>query len=309
MRAIQKAPSFDGEAMPSPQHEAIVADLTSRPAPETPPTLEESRAGMEAMTAAFVVPDDVRVEQVDAGGVPAAWVAAPGSRDDVVVLYLHGGGYMLGSVTTHTELAARVSRSSAARVLPIDYRLAPENPFPAAVEDAVASYRWLLGQGFARERIVVAGDSAGGGLTLAMLVALEQAGDPLPAAAVCLSPLADLEGTGDSYETADDPLLDREGIGGMVAAYLQGQDARQPTASPIHADYTGFPPLLIQVGTREVLLDDAVRVAERARAAGVDVTLEKGEGLIHVWHLFGPDVPESVEAIERVGAFVRKHTS
>ena len=295
--------------MPSPEHEAIVTALVDRPVPETPPTMEESRAGFEAMTAGFTVPDDVRVESVDAGGVPGAWVAAPGARDDVAVLYLHGGGYILGSVKTHTELASRISRTSAARLLVIDYRLAPENPFPAAVEDAVASYRWLRDQGFARERIVIAGDSAGGGLTLATLAALKTAGDSLPAAAVCLSPFADLDGTGDSYETADDPLLNREAVEGMAAAYMQGQDRKQATASPLHADYAGLPPLLIQVGTRELLLDDATRVAERARAAGVAVTLEKGDGLIHVWHLFGPGVPESVEAVERIGAFVRKHTS
>jgi acetyl esterase/lipase len=295
--------------MPSPEHEAIVAAMVAQPVPETPPSIEERRAGMEAMTAGFAIPDDVRVEGVDAGGIPSAWVAAPGARDDVAVLYVHGGGYMLGSVKTHTELASRLSRASAARVLLVDYRLAPEDPFPAAVEDAVTSYRWLLAQGFARERIIVAGDSAGGGLTLAALVALAQAGDPLPAAAVCLSPFADLEGTGDSYQTADDPLLTLDAVQGMAAAYLQGEDVRQPTASPIYADYSGFPPLLIQVGTRELLLDDATRVAQRARDAGVDVTLEIGEGLIHVWQLLGPNIPESVDAIDRVGAFVRKHTS
>jgi acetyl esterase/lipase len=263
---------------------------------------------MEAMTAGFAIPDDVRVEAVDAGGVPSAWVTTPGARDDVAVLYLHGGGYMMGSVKTHTELASRVSRASAARVLLIDYRLAPENPFPAAVEDAVASYRWLLEQGFTRERIVIAGDSAGGGLALATLAALVDAGVPLPTAAVCLSPFADLEGTGDSYKTADDPLLTKEAVDEMALAYLQGQDIRQPTASPIYADYAGFPPLLLQVGTRELLLDDATRVAKRARDAGVDVTLEEGEGLIHVWPLMGPSIPESIEALDRIGAFVRKHT-
>jgi len=295
--------------MPSPEHEAIVAALSAQPKSASPLSIGQIRAGMEAMTAGFAIPDDVRVETVDAGGVPSAWVAAPGARDDVAVLYFHGGGYMMGSVKTHTELAARISRASAARVLVIDYRLAPENPFPAAVEDAVASYGWLRAQGFASEHIVIAGDSAGGGLTLATLAALGEAGEPLPAAAVCLSPFADLEGTGSSYQTADDPLITAEGVHGMATAYLQGQDIRQPTASPLYADYSGFPPLLIQVGTRELLLDDSTRVAQRARDAGVDVTLEECEGLIHVWQLFGPNVPESVEAVGRIGAFVRKHTS
>jgi acetyl esterase/lipase len=295
--------------MPSPQHEAIVAALAAQAAnaPATPPSLEESRAGFAAMMAAFPLPGDVSVAPVEAGGVRAAWVAAPGARDDAAVLYLHGGGYILGSIETHKELCGRVARATGARVMPIDYRLAPEHPFPAAVEDAVAAYRWLLRQGLDPACLAIAGDSAGGGLTLATLVALRDAGERLPACAVCLSPYADLTGEGPD-EDHGDPLLTRDAIQTMAATYLQGADPRSPTASPVHASFASFPPLLIQVGTRERLLPDALRVAERARAAGVDVTLEKGEGLIHVWHLFGPDVPEARDAVERIGAFVRKHT-
>lgn len=294
--------------MPSPQHEAIVAALAAQTAnaPATPPTLEETRAGFVAMTAGFAVPRDVRVERVDAGGVPGAWISAPGARDDAAVLYLHGGGYILGSIQTHTELCSRIARASGVRVLPIDYRLAPEHSYPAAVDDAVAGYRWLRGQGLDPSRIAIAGDSAGGGLTLATLVALRERGLELPACAVCLSPFTDLTGSGQPHAN-DDPLLAPEAIAMMAATYLQGADAKRPTASPVFADFRGFPPLLLQVGTRERLLPDAVRVAERARAAGVDVTLEKGEGLIHVWHLFGPEMPESRDAVARIGAFVRKH--
>jgi acetyl esterase/lipase len=295
--------------MPSPQHEAIVQMLASQPRPATPPPLEETRKGFEQMTAMFPFPADAKLQEVDAGGVPAAWIETPGARQDAAILYLHGGGYILGGIQTHKELVARISRASGLRCLAIDYRLAPEHPFPAAVEDACTAYRWLLAQGVAPARLAVAGDSAGGGLALATLVALRDARTPLPAAGVCLSPFADLEGTGESMRSADDPLITKDAIAMMTAAYLQGRDPKQPTASPVHADYRGLPPLLIQVGTREVLLDDSRRVGERARAAGVDVTLEIGEGLIHVWQLFGPSVPESVEAVDRIGAFVRRRTA
>jgi len=296
--------------MPSPQHEAVVAAIAAQQAsaPATPPTLEESRAGFEAMTAAFAVPADVRVEPTRAGPVPAAWISTPGARDDAALLYLHGGGYLLGSVRTHTELCGRIARATGVRVLAIDYRLAPEHPFPAAVEDAVAAHRWLLGRGLEPSRLAVGGDSAGGGLALATLVALRDARERLPACAFCLSPYADLsdERPGDGN---GDPMLTPEALQMMAATYLQGRSPKEPTASPIFAELRGLPPLLIQVGTRELLLSDSLRVAERARAAGVDVTLEKSEGLVHVWHLFGPEMPEAREAVARIGAFVRKHTS
>ena len=296
--------------MPSPQHEAIVAALAAQAAtpPATPPTLEESRAGFEAMTSGFAVPADVRVVPARAGSVPAAWVSTPGARDDGALLYLHGGGYILGSIRTHTELCSRLARATGLRVLAIDYRLAPEHPFPAAVEDAVAAWRWLLEQGLDAPRIAIAGDSAGGGLALATLVALRAAGLRLPGCAVCLSPFADLSDERPD-EANGDPLLTPEAIQMMANTYLQGGDPKEPTASPVFADLSGLPPLLIQVGTRERLLSDSLRVAERARAAGVDVTLEKGEGLIHVWQLFGPEMPEAREAVAQIGAFVRKHTT
>jgi acetyl esterase/lipase len=225
------------------------------------------------------------------------------------VLWLHGGGYMFGSLPSYRELVSRVARAARARCLVIDYRLAPEHPFPAAIQDATAAYRWLLRQDVPPHRLVIAGDSAGGGLTLGTLVALRASGDPLPAAAVCLSPLTDLEATGSSVKTADDPLLagGASAILGMSHAYVQNGSLRDPRASPLHADFLGFPPLLIQVGTREALLDDSTRVVERAREAGVRVSLEKGEGLIHVWPLFAPRAPESIAAIASLGAFVQRH--
>jgi acetyl esterase/lipase len=294
--------------MPSQAHEMLIQMLEARPAAENP-TIEESRAGFEQMASMFPLPDDVSSQTVDAGGVPSEWVTVPESRDEQVLLYVHGGGYVIGSLDSHRELVGRLARASGARALNVDYRLAPEHPFPAAVEDSTAAYRWLLAQGADPARVVIAGDSAGGGLTLATLLALRDAGDPLPAAGVCLSPWTDLEGTGDSAQPGgvDDPLLELEGLREMGRHYAGDGDPRHPHAAPLYADYTGIPPLLIQVGTREILLDDSRRVAEKARAAGVAVDLEEWEGLIHVWQLFGPAVPESTDAVNAIGAFVRKH--
>ena len=293
--------------MPSQQHEMMVQMLQARPRPENP-SLEETRAGFEQLGNMFPLAADVKIEAVDAGGVPAEWVRVPQSREECVILYVHGGGYVIGSLATHRSLVSRLARAAQARSLSVDYRLAPEHPFPAAVEDATAAYRWLLGSGVEASRVVIAGDSAGGGLTLAALLALRDAGDPLPGAGVCLSPWTDLEGTGASAQPggADDPLLDLEGLREMGRHYLAKGDPRHPRAAPLYGDYAGVPPLLIQVGTRELLLDDARRVADKARAAGVDVELEEWEGLIHVWQMFGDGIPEAVEAVSKIGEFVRK---
>ena len=297
--------------MPSPQHEAIVQGLLSQTRPATTPTAQEMRAGFALMASMIPVPAGAKSEQLDAGGVPAEWVEMPGAVPGRTLLYLHGGGYVVGSPHTHRSLVARIAAATKARCLVIDYRLAPEHPFPAAVDDAVAAYRWLLARGQERARLVVAGDSAGGGLTLATLLALRDSGGPLPAAGVCLSPWTDLEGTGDSASdpSVGDPMIDVDGLRASGHDYLGGADPTHPLAAPLHADYRGLPPLLIQVGTREVLLDDSTRVAAKAKAAGVDVTLERGEGLIHVWQFFGPDVPESVSAIARIGEFVAKYAA
>ena len=296
--------------MPSAEHEALVASHASERETERPASVEETVAGFEAMAGYFEAlefPAEVQQEPADPGGVPGVWFTPPDARPDRAVLYLHGGGYMVGSVATHRSLIARIARASGVRCLAIDYRLAPLHPFPAAVEDACTAYRWLLAQGLGAARLVLAGDSAGGGLALGSLVALRDAGDPLPAAGVCLSPLTDLEVSGDSARGgADDPMVTRDGVAMMAEAYLQGADARDPRASPLHADFAGFPPLLIQVGTREVLLDDATRVAARARAAGVRVTLEKGEGLTHVWQLY-PHLPEAIDSVDRIGRYVASH--
>jgi len=201
-----------------------------------------------------------------------------------------------------------LSQAANSRVLVIDYRLAPENPYPAAVEDAVASYRWLLKQGLSPKRLAIAGDSAGGGLTVATLVSLRDAGDKLPACGVCLSPWVDLEGIGESMTKVakDDPMVQKEGLLQLAGLYLAGKDARTPLAAPLYANLSGLPPLLIQVGTRETLLDDASRLSERARKAGVEVAYEPWEGMIHVWQLFAPMLDEGKQAIEKIGAFVQQ---
>jgi len=292
--------------MPSSQHEQIVAMFSTRPI-SLDASIQDSRAAFEQMAFLFPLPADVRSEPVQAGTARAEWVRVPESRADRTLLYLHGGGYMLGSLNTHRELVARIARSIGASALSVDYRLAPENPFPAAVDDAVAAYRWLLASGIAADSIVIAGDSAGGGLALATLLALRDAGEPLPAACVCLSPWTDLDGTGESAQpgAVADPMIDGKALRATGQIYLGGADARTPLGSPLYGDLAGLPPLLVLVGTREVLLDDSTRLAERARAAGVEVELEVWADLIHVWPIF-PDLPESHDALARIAEFAQK---
>jgi monoterpene epsilon-lactone hydrolase len=295
--------------MASKELQKIIEVMKSRPAMGTLP-IEEQRDTLEAGMTQFPLAPDVRCEAVNAGGVPAEFVSTPESDESTVMYYLHGGGYVVGSIVSHREMASRLARAAKARVLLVDYRLAPEHPFPAAVEDSVAGYKWLLSSGVKPGRVVIAGESAGGGLTAATLVALKDAGEPLPGAAICVSPWADLECTGESMVTrADaDPFVQRDDLLGMVSHYLGDTDPRTPLASPIYADLTGLPPLLIQVGTAEVLYDDAKRLAERAEAAGVEVVFEPWEDMIHMWHSFAHMLPEGQQAIDRMGEFVLKHT-
>lgn len=276
----------------------------------TAQTPEEFRAVYNRFFAQFPVAEDVTIEAIDAGGVPAEWLTPPNAADGRTILYVHGGGYQIGCCQDYREMVPRLARAAEARALTLDYRLAPEHPHPAAIEDAVAAYRWLVASGVEPGRIVIAGDSAGGGLTVATLVSLRDQGEPLPAGGVCISPWVDMEGIGESMTTnaEADPLVKKELIEGMAAGYLQGQDPRSALAAPLYADLTGLPPLLIQVGTIETLLDDSRRLAERARAAGVEVTLEEYPDMPHVWHMFGSFLPEAQQAIDRIGEFVRQRT-
>lgn len=280
-----------------------------RAAAAAPPmSVAQTRAGFTPADVRYPIPDDVRVTGVTAGGVPAYWLEAPAVDPDRVLLFLHGGGFQLGSLASDGELAARIGRAAAMRVLFLEYRLAPEHPFPAAVDDVRAAWAWLRDeQGLPADALAVAGDSAGGGLAVSLLVATRDAGEDLPAAAVLLSPTVDLTGSGASMteRVDEDPISTPALLSGLAADYLHGADPRTPLASPLFARLDGLPPLLIDVGTADLLLSDAERLALAAADAGVDVALEVGAGLPHVYPLFA-GTPEAVAATERIGRFLRE---
>ncbi|MEZ0151861.1 MAG: alpha/beta hydrolase [Candidatus Reddybacter sp.] len=244
------------------------------------------------------------------GGVPGEWQQATLGSSDNVILYLHGGAFVIGSPASHRDMVGAIADAAQARAFIVDYRLAPETLFPGAVEDAVAAYKGLLANGEKAEKIIIAGDSAGGGLTMSTLVALRDEGIELPAGAVCISPWADLTFTGDSMIVKDkvDAMLSRDSLSWFAGLYLAGQDAADPKASPIFADLSGLPPLLIQVGSNEVLLDDAIRLNKAMKKAGGDATLEVWDGQMHVWHLMATIVPEGKHAVNVIGSFVKTHT-
>ena len=249
-------------------------------------------------------------ERVSAGGVDGEWIAPSGASRDKAILYFHGGGFRLGSVASHRDLIARIADASGCRVLAINYRLAPEHRFPAALEDAVAAYGWILEQGLKPENIAFAGDSAGGNLVLAAMLSLRARLLPLPIVGVLMSPWTDLAATGASYVSrADaDPIHARPMILALAKNYLGDDgDPRRPLASPLYADLAGLPPLLIQVGDRETVLDDSIMFAEKARSAGVDVELQVWDGMIHVFQMFGTELAEARQAIYAIAGFLRQH--
>jgi len=272
-----------------------------------PPSLKKSREVLDENGAKFKVPGDVELEPSSADGVDAEFLTAPGADPEKVVLYLHGGGYAVGSIKSHRYLMQNVSRASGARTLGINYALAPENPFPAAIEDVAKTYRWLLKQGMKPQNIAIAGDSAGGGLTLASLLYLRDAGDPLPAAGVAISPWTDMTCSAESYTTRleIDPMVLGNGLEKMADFYVGDTDKKNPLASPVFANMSGMPPLLIHVGGREVLYDDAITVYENARKAGVDVELLDEPEMFHVWHAFAPMLDEAQEAVDKIGVYLR----
>jgi len=286
--------------------DVVRAHLAKLP-PSDSLTVAERRAQYERAEKVFPTPAEVKVERVSAPVAPAEWLRPPGAVAGRVVLYLHGGGYVIGSPRSHRHLAAAIATAGQAAALLLDYRLAPEHPYPAAVDDAAAAYRWLLDQGIAPGQIVIAGDSAGGGLTVAALLALRDARLPQPAGGVCISPWVDLTCSGASYRTkaGADPIVQRAGVEEMARAYLGTAAPRTPLASPLFADLRGLPPLLIHVGSDEVLLDDSTQLADRARAAGVDATLEVWDRMIHVWHWFLPMLDEAEAAVDGIGRFIR----
>jgi acetyl esterase/lipase len=290
--------------MSSAEIDAVRALLRSQPRPVG---WSERRGRLDAVGQAYPVASDIALEAVDAGGVPAEWSLAPGSDRARVLLFFHGGGYCSGSIASHRDMVTRVGRAGGVRTLALGYRLAPEHPFPAALDDALAAYGFLLDQGIAPDKIAIGGDSAGGGLTLATMIRLRDAGKPLPGCAWLVSPWVDLQMTGASLaEKADvDPLIQKPYLEELASAYLAGADPAGPLVSPLHADLAGLPPLLVQVGSAETLLDDALRIARRAGAADVPVNLEVWPHMIHAWHLWAAELDDGRRAIASAGAFIR----
>lgn len=266
------------------------------------------RFWFRVMSATNLPPRGMRFAAVTMNGVPAEQllVGEGGAR---VVLYLHGGGYCIGSPATHRPLAARIAHAAGATCYVPDYRLAPEHPHPAALDDALAAYRWLLSQGHKPADLALGGDSAGGGLVLACAVAMRDSGLALPAALVLISPWSDLTLSGRTGATHAwrDPILSRAIVALWAKCYLGTQPADHPLCSPLFAKLTGLPPVLIQVGSEEILLDDSVRLAERARAAGVKVTLTQYEGMWHDFQVHAPVLHDSARAIAEIGGFLRAH--
>jgi acetyl esterase/lipase len=294
----------------SPESKRIRATLVNdRESLDIPIAVQ--RQEWEAGAAQVELPPEITIVPVDAAGLHGEWVATPNSATDQVLYFLHGGGFSAGSCVTHREMAARLCLASGLRVLLFDYRLAPEHPFPAAVEDAGEAYQWLLENGIQPEQIVIGGDSAGGGLALSTLLWLRDLETPLPGAAVLISPWLDLDLTGPSLDTRAevDPLCSIEGLRLAASYYLDSADPKAPLASPLYGDLHGLPPLLLQVGDHEILLSDSTRLAEKAKAAGVDVSLEIWNEMWHVWHGWAGAVPEGQQAIDRIGEFIQQRLS
>ena len=289
--------------------------LAAVPIVETTPTTESviaSRADSAAWAIATGEPEGVTYEPVDANGVAAEWTTPAGADPDRVLLYLHGGGYTVGSIASHRKLVGHLAKAAGMRGLSGDYRLAPENPFPAGLDDAVTVFAWLLNQEIEAGHIGIGGDSAGGGLAMATARALPERGLPAPGGLVLLSPWTDLATTGDSITSnvGKDLLLRRvEGDTPSIGWYAGDNDVKNPLISPLYADFAGFPPFIVHVGGSELLLDDSTRVAERASAAGCDVTIEVWPEMQHVFQIAAGNVPESDSSVDKLGSWLSGHLS
>lgn len=296
--------------MASKEFQEFQQRMAAAPQPPPPANVQELRARIDASMGNLPLAEGTSAKEIDAGGVPAIVVTRDAGQDDPTFLYFHGGGYRIASALAYRSYGSHLASACKARVVLVDYRLAPENPFPAAVDDAVASYRWLLDDGVPANRIILGGDSAGGGLTAALLLAAKQQGLPLPAGAVCLSPWVDLTITADSYDTRKDTdkMFGREAALAARELYLGDHDPTDPLASPVFGEWSGMPPLLIQVGDTESLLDDAARLAATAAAAGVDVEHHVYPDMPHVWQLNYPAYPEAVDAVNEIAAFIARVT-
>ena len=294
--------------MPNQEIAAIRAMFTQDP---TQMSTAELRAGYDGIGAAFPLAGDIVLQAETSLKVPAEWGKSPAADSRRTILYLHGGGYVIGSLNSHRNLVAELGRAAHARTFAIDYRLAPEAPFPAAADDALAAYRFLLASGLNAKDIAIAGDSAGGGLTVATLIAARDAGLPQPACGVCISPWADLELRGESMTTkqGEDPMLPKALLELWSNTYRGKASARTPLVSPLYANLKGIAPLLIQVGSAEVLLDDAIRLAGAAGAQEVSVRLEVWPEMLHVWHMFHPILAEGRRGLGVAGEFIRERMS
>lgn len=272
-------------------------------------TVTALREASAARARGVPLPAGTRCEAVEADGVPCEWIDAPQARPDHVFVFIHGGAYFRGSVAASRATAANIGAATRARALSVEYRLAPEHVFPAAVDDCLSTYRWLVESGFDAARIAVGGISAGGGLTLALMLGARERGWELPGAAVLLSAWTDLTQNGASFETnaGVDPSVSKMYLDRFAAIYLAGTDPHEPLASPLYGNLFGLPPMLVQVGSIETMLDDSTALAERARTAGVDVTLECWEGVFHAWHESAHVLPEARQAIARIGEFFAEH--
>jgi epsilon-lactone hydrolase len=295
--------------MISPDAKNVMAFMAKMKVPnirELP--IELCRKGLSDMMSFSMAPAGCKIEEVNTGGPDALWVDASKNNSKATILYLHGGGYTMGSARTHVAIAGALSDLSQIRVLSVDYRLAPEDPHPAAVQDAASAYRWLLKQGVSAKSIVIGGDSAGGGLTFATMLELKEKGDPLPAAAFAISPWVDLAATGQTVFTkaAIDPIITEAGLYYMASLYAQDADLRLPLISPLYADLSGLPPVLIHVGTSEMLLDDSRRMAYALTSAGVDCELKEWKDMFHVFHTV-VGLPEAGRANKELAAFIRNH--
>lgn len=285
-------------------YEGVVNSLI--PTEDHTPGIPDFRAAYDNLCAQLPVPDDIQVEEVEHGGVPCIEVLHPSAMGDGVVVWFHGGGFVIGQAAGYKSFGYELSKASGAKIIFPDYRLAPEDPYPAGNDDAVAVYKALLEDGLQETDITVGGDSAGGGLAAALLVRLRDEGEPLPAGAWLSSPWCDLTNVNDSITAnADkDPIVSGDMLGMLGPLYIGNADPKDPHMSAAHADLSGLPPLLIHVGTEETLYDDSIKLAERAKAAGVEVTLEIGEEMYHIYPCFGAILPEGAEAVKQAGAFV-----
>jgi acetyl esterase/lipase len=270
-------------------------------------SVEEHRKVLEGVSKLTLLPSGIKTKLVSIDSVKAEWVSVVNGTDDKIILYLHGGAYTFGSINTHRDIAARLSKYSGFRVLVLDYRLAPEYPYPAAIEDSTNAFRWLIKSGISPRDIAIAGDSAGGNLAVVTMLSLRDNGDPLPRSAVCFSPWIDLEGRGESSASKIDidPMIKPEWLKYMASFYACENDLKNPLISPIYANLKNLPPILIQVGSDEVLLSDAERLATIATEAGVDVTLDSWKKMWHVWQFFGGAMPEAAKALKEAGNFIR----